>query len=172
MGSIAGRAMFFDASALVKVHLVDEIGHQQVHTAFRGEPTKCTTPFCFYEALSVLKRRLGTGTTNRARYVDACHRLTAWFGASKKHIRDPDFTEHTTFHDTKRIVENYGLDFSDAFQIVIVQRGFFSRMANGSATILATADDQLAKAARAEHLKVWHVLNEPYPLPVVEADED
>jgi predicted nucleic acid-binding protein len=158
---IAGRAMCFDASALVKRYL-DEPGYEKVRAAFRAEPTKYTTPFCFYEALSVLKARIGTGA-DRARYLHACADLTAWFGAVQRSVKDLDFTDHTTFRHAKQIVEKYGLDFSDAFQIVSVQRGFFSVLAGDSATILATADAKLAKAARSEGLLVWPVLDEDRP---------
>jgi predicted nucleic acid-binding protein len=157
----AVRAVCFDASALVKLHLV-EAGHDKVRTAFNAEPTKYTTPFCFYEALSVLKARIGTGA-DRARYLDACARLTAWFGAVQRYVPDLNFTDPTTFSHAKQIVEKYGLDLSDAFQIVSVQRGFFSGLVRGSATILATADEKLTKAARSEGLRVWSVLDEDRP---------
>jgi hypothetical protein len=107
-----------------------------VRAAFRGESTKYTTPFCFYEALSVLKTRIGTGA-DRARYLDACARLTAWFGAVQRYVPDLNFTDPTTFSHAKQIVEKYGLDLSDAFQIVSVQRGYFSGLVRGSAFLPA-----------------------------------
>jgi predicted nucleic acid-binding protein len=161
MPSVAVRAVCFDASTLVKLY-VDEVGHEKVRAAFRVESTKYTTPFCFYEALSVLKARIGTGA-DRGRYLKACADLTAWFGAVQRRVRDLSFTDHSTFSHAKQIVEKYGLDLSDAFQIVSVQRGFFSVMARDSATILATADAKLAKAARSEDLRVWSVLDEDRP---------
>jgi hypothetical protein len=56
------------------------------------------------------------------------------------------------------------LDLSDAFQIVSVKESFGAHMWRGdSRTILVTADRKLAKAARAEDLRVWSVLEEPAP---------
>lgn len=59
--------------------------------------------------------------------------------------------------------EKHGLDLSDAFQIHSVKEGFFSNMCGDSKTYLVTADKKLAKAARAEELRVWSVLEEPAP---------
>ena len=65
--SVAGRAVCFDASALVKLY-VNESDHEKVRAVFRAEPTKYTTPFCFYETLSVLKGRIGTNA-DQSRYL-------------------------------------------------------------------------------------------------------
>lgn len=52
--SVAARANCFDASALVKIY-VHQNGSDIVRPYFEREPTKYATPFCYYEALSVLK---------------------------------------------------------------------------------------------------------------------
>ena len=46
------RANCLDPSALVKLH-VNEDGADIIRTYFDHEPTKYTTPFCFYEALTL-----------------------------------------------------------------------------------------------------------------------
>jgi hypothetical protein len=61
------------------------------------------------------------------------------------------------------MVGKYQLDLSDAFQILSVKIGFAAHLSGGSQTILVTADKKLAKAARAEGLRVWSVLEEPTP---------
>jgi hypothetical protein len=60
------------------------------------------------------------------------------------------------------MIDKYQLDLSDAFQILSV-KAFAPHMIGGSRTILVTADKELAKAARAEGLRVWSVLEEPAP---------
>jgi len=47
-------AVLFDATGLIKV-CTDEPGSDIVRPYFNGQPTKYTTPFCFYETLSILK---------------------------------------------------------------------------------------------------------------------
>jgi predicted nucleic acid-binding protein len=54
MTSASARADFFDASALAKV-FTDEPGSNIVREYWNSRATKYTTPFCFYEAMNVLK---------------------------------------------------------------------------------------------------------------------
>ena len=157
-----GRANCFDASALVKV-VVSEDKSDEVKRYFNDEPTKYTTPFCFYEALSVLKRKAVRNEITRPEYLKAVMYLASWFRASSRSVRDPDFTAIPTLNEAKRIAETTGLDFSDAFQIVSVRDGFFAPLVSDSQTVLVTADSGLAEAARAEGLLVWDVMRDPRP---------
>ena len=155
----AGRADFFDASALVKLY-VEEDSSEKVRTHFHNSPTKCTTPFCFYEALSVLKGKWGRKELTRDKYLDVASRLTAWYSASSCQITDLNFTDPDIFKSARSIVEEHNIDLSDAFQILSVKQGYFSRHINDSQTLLVTADKKLAKAARSLELRVWSVLEE------------
>lgn len=56
MSRFAARADFFDASALAKV-FAEEPGSVVVREYWRLRATKYTTPFCFYEAMNVLKSK-------------------------------------------------------------------------------------------------------------------
>ena len=67
----------------------------------------------------------------------------------------------SVFSNVQNIADRYSLDLSDAFQILSVKEGFFSGLSGGSRTILVTADEALAKAARQEGLRVWNFLKEP-----------
>lgn len=162
MNGIAGRADFFDASALVKV-FSNEPRSDIVREYFHSRPTKYTTPFCFYEALNVLKGKWKyKNSLTEDQYLDATFRLTAWFGASTRRIKDLDFIDSRVFSDAKRIAQRHSIDLSDAFQILSVKMGYFSVLVNDSTTVLVTADNGLAQAAKAEHLKVWNImLDEP-----------
>lgn len=157
------RANFLDASALVKLHVVED-GAAIIRAYFHREPTNYTTPFCFYEALNCLKRKWKEKGITKEQYLDAAFCLSAWYGAASRGIKDLDFTLPTTFADAKRIAERWkSLDLSDAFQILSVKTGYYSSLARESAPILVTADKDLAKAAEAEELRVWYFMKEPTP---------
>jgi predicted nucleic acid-binding protein len=158
------RGNCFDASALVRV-FIDEPGYEVVRPYFHGESTKYTTPFCFYEALNVLKSKwIYRKEIDKATYLKAAVALTAWYGASSRQVADDlQFEDHGAFAKVREIVSRTNLDFSDAFQIVSVKFGYFSHLGPNSKTILVTCDRSLAEAARAEGLKVWNALDEPAP---------
>ncbi|WP_139019236.1 type II toxin-antitoxin system VapC family toxin [Acidovorax radicis] len=158
------RANCFDASALVKVYS-EEPGSAVVREYFFHQAlTRYTTPFCFYEALNILKTKwLFRGQLSEAEYRGACSALTAWFRSSSRYIKDIDFTNIQIFNDVQQIACRHSLDLSDAFQIVSVKSGYFSALANESQTLLITADQGLATAARAEGAKAWYILGEPSP---------
>jgi predicted nucleic acid-binding protein len=163
MSNFSARADFFDASALAKV-FADEPTSSVVREYWYARATKYTTPFCFYEAMNVLKSKWkNKGQLTLPSYLEAAFRLTAWYGASSSKIEDLDFTDPLTFSDTRVLAERSGLDLSDAFQIMSVKRGYFSRMVNDSATVLVTADNALAEVARSEGLRVWNINLEPAP---------
>jgi predicted nucleic acid-binding protein len=63
----------------------------------------------------------------------------------------------------QEISDKYSLDLSDAFQILSVKEGYFSALIDESSTILVTADEALAKAARSEGIRSWYFLEEPEP---------
>lgn len=161
--SVAVRADFFDASALVKVY-ASEPGSDVVRTYFRSSVTKYTSPFCFYEALNVLKSKwLHRSQMSRDEYLQAAFQLTVWYGAATSRIEDLNFADPNVFHAAKAIVERTGVDLSDAFQILIVREGYFSHLINDSKTVLVTADKALAAAARTESLRVWSAMEESPP---------
>jgi len=157
------RASLFDASALVKV-FSQEPGTEIVRPYFDSESTKYTTPFCFYEALNVLKGKwLYKNQLTKDEYLSAAYRLSIWFGASSRKVKDIEFTEPMTFAKAKNLVESTSLDLSDCFQILSIKDGYFSPLCNDSATILVTADKNLSIAARDESLRVWYLMEEPAP---------
>ena len=163
MTSIAARADFFDASAIVKV-FCEEPASETVRLYFHSRPTKYTTPFCFYEGMNVLKGKWKhKGQLTRDEYVDAALRLTVWFGASSSRVQNLNFTNQSTFDQAKALAQKANLDLSDAFQIVSVKHGYFSALVNESMTVLVTADKELATAARVEGLRVWSVMEEKAP---------
>ena len=153
----------FDASALAKV-FTDERDGERVRVHFnRGSPTKYATPFCFYETMNVLKGKwLYKGQLTQQQYSDAARKLLSWFRPLTKYP-DLNLGDPLVFTEVERVATRNNLDWSDAFQIVSVRDGFFSRLVNDSSTLLVTADRPLAIAARAEKLRVWNCIDEDLP---------
>jgi len=161
--STALRANCFDASALLKLY-VQEDGSEILRAYWNRESSKFTTSLCFYEALTLLKVcHFYRKTIDREEYNKATLALCAWYGASSKQVPELNFLSPEVFFAAQRTANTHGLDLSDAFQIHSVKEGFFSRMSGDSKTFLVTADRELAKAARAEGLRVWSILEEPAP---------
>jgi predicted nucleic acid-binding protein len=154
----------FDASALLKV-FTNETGSDVVRNYFNNHsPTKYTTPFCFYEVLTVLKVKcLYRREITRDEYANAAFRLVAWFEASSRQVKDIDLKDPSVFIRVRDLAGRHSLDLSDAFQILSVKEGYFSGLINDSRTILVTADEDLAKASRAEGVRCWNCLTQPAP---------
>jgi len=152
------RANCFDASALVKAW-VDEPGCGPARLFFCSlSPTKYTTPFCYFETLSTLKRKWLRGDISRQVYLDAAFGVTVWFQAASRKAKDLDLTHPPTFIRAREIVERHEIDLSDAFQILSVKEGYFSTLANDSRTLLVSADRRLAEVAQAEGIQAWYCL--------------
>jgi len=96
-------------------------------------------------------------------YANAAFALALWFQGSNRRIKDLDLTEPKVFTEVRHLASQHSLYWSDAFQILNVKKGYFSGLADGSQTVLVTADEGLAKAARIEGLRVWYCLGEPAP---------
>ena len=161
--STAARASCFDASALLKLY-VQEDGSDKLREYWNSEPTKFTTSLCFYEALTLLKvchfyRKI----LDVKAYKRATFDLCAWYGAISENIPELNFLSPEVFFAAQRTAEKHKIDLSDAFQIHTVKEGFFSNLSADSRTILVSADRDLVKAARAEGLRVWSILDESPP---------
>ena len=70
------------------------------------------------------------------------------------------------FKEAERLIQKYKkeIDFIDCFQIITLIYGKNNFMVADSKSILITADRALAKAARAEDVKVWECTSEPAPV--------
>jgi len=161
--SRASRSNCFDASALVKLY-IDEDRSDILRNYFHGESTKYTTPFCYFEALSVLKaKRFFRNAMTADEYHKATFDLTAWFGASSTNLPDIKLTDPKVIPEVLALSKKHSLDLSDSFQIMSVKKGYFSVLSGQSKTILVTADAGLAKAAKSEQVRVWNIMTEPPP---------
>jgi predicted nucleic acid-binding protein len=144
---------------------VDEPGSRLAKDYFHGRaPARYTTPFCFYEALNILKAKwLYQGKISDIQYRKSASDLVVWYASIRHSVTEFDLTSRRGLKAVREISERHSLDFSDAFQIVSVKFGPYSRLVDRSQTLLITADRALAAAARAEGVLVWDMLNEPEP---------
>jgi predicted nucleic acid-binding protein len=141
----AARTNLLDATALVKLVVMEERS-EKIRRYLETESSWYTTPFCFYEALSVLKRRwMFDKEISEQEYSDASFRLIAEYRGTPK-VYGLDLTEPVIFISIREIVTTDRLDISDAFQIVSIIKG--CPFAGDSRTILITDDKKLAQAAR------------------------
>ena len=159
---------FLDASALVKF-FIKEDGSEKLIEFLNHESSYYTSPFCFYETLSAFKRKRNREEITQKQYEDASFELVAWFEYLSKQsgIKDIDFMDSEVFFMVRDLVQKYQkykLDFSDAFQIVCVKRGYASHLVNGSQTIHVTADDLLWEVAKEEGIRSWNILKEEIPM--------
>jgi predicted nucleic acid-binding protein len=154
----------FDASALIKRYLQED-GSDIIRTYWNQRTSKYTTSLCFYETLTLLKvAHFYRKTLDRPGYYRATEDLCSWFAeVVLKEYPEPNFLSPKVFYDAQKMVDQYQLDLSDAFQIMSVKAGFDAHSIGDSRPILVTADKNLAKAARIEGIRVWSVLEEPPP---------
>lgn len=161
--NVASRANCFDASALIKLYVPEE-GSDILREYWGCQSTRFTTSLCFYETLSLLKVcHFNRKTIDLETYKNATLDLCSWFATVSESIRELPFLSPKVFFSAQKKAELYKLDLSDAFQLLTVKEGFFSRMSGEPNTLLVTADKKLANAARAEGLLVWNLLEESVP---------
>jgi len=161
------RVHYLDASVLVKLmvkeeasDIVDDYMKREYLSSFN------TTSLCFAEALGALKlKRFNQRRPDHIGeepYFTGADELRAFVTTGRIHLVDVGITDSTVFTEVENIARRNSLDIADAYQIVTVRKDYFYRFPQAQ-PILITADDGLAKAARAEGLRVWDCLRECAP---------
>lgn len=79
-------------------------------------------------------------------------------------IQEVNLTDLKIYHQVEDAVKKHTLDFADAIQLITLKVGFPSVFEGESKTIFITADNNLAKAAENESLRVWNIMKEPSPI--------
>jgi predicted nucleic acid-binding protein len=160
------RPHYLDASALVKL-VVDEEHAGRIRSYFDEYATLHTfhaTSVCVAEALSCLKvKYLYRKGLTQPQYLRACNILLSYLREGRISVMQSELENTVVFGRTITLAEKYGLDVSDAFQIVTVSQ-MCSSLGPERAPVLVTADNELAHAAQAEGLKVWNLLRDLKPL--------
>jgi predicted nucleic acid-binding protein len=154
----ATRTNLLDASALVKL-VVDEVRSEKLRRYLRREGNWYTTPFCFYEALGALKvKHFYKCELCEDQYHKANFALMAEYRAAPK-VHDLDLTDPSLFTFVQGLATKHAVDISDAFQLASILRG--CPFTGASETVLVSDDKKLARAARVENCKVWHLCDDP-----------
>lgn len=154
----AARTNLLDTSALVKLVVVEDRS-EKLRRYIEAEPSWYTTPFCFYEALTVLKvKYMYHNQLTNDKYQKASFHLMAKYRGTSK-VYDLDLTDPTTFTYVQTIASNNNIDLSDAFQIASIVKG--CPFAGDLRTVLITDDKDLARAARHENCRVWYLPDDP-----------
>ena len=150
------KPIFLDASAIVKL-VVDEKGYEQVRKyldVLRHPSFMFTTNFCFFESLSVLKRKWCKGQINKKEYRDYCGLLFAYKKEDRIKIEEYPLQNLHDFWKLECLVEKYNIDISDALQLLSIKETILAKFAGESETTLITADKDLAESAKKEGIKV------------------
>jgi len=155
------KAHYLDASAAVKL-VCGEPGAEVIRKYFEDNAVFQITDLCFAEALGVLKaKRFFRGKLSQEQYEKACFLLLSYVDEGQ--IQIEQVATRPLFFAAREIMRRYGLDLSDALQVLTVKEGPRGTGAGESKTVLVTADDALAVAAESEGLRAWNVLRSSSP---------
>ncbi len=157
--------IYLDASAAVKLFVVEE-GKVRLEEFIEREWAAHLhiTEFAFYETLSILKKKLERGDLDRDRYFKAVAEMIAFVEEGDIKI-DSDFRPDSfhRFADIYELATKHSLDWSDALQVYTVLKGKWAGSRHESTAMFVTADNNLARAAKQEGLRVWNLLKEDRP---------
>ena len=161
------RASYFDASALVKL-VADDPSEEQGRDTLRKYYWSHTasvyaTPYCVSETFSVFKRMFVRAEINEERYIKYVQTFIRQFLGTNLRQDQMSVLSPVVFSETERLVKAHKIDFVDCLQIVTIMHGQFHILGPNSQSILITADEGLAKAARFEGARVWNCRTEPSP---------
>jgi predicted nucleic acid-binding protein len=155
------RHTYLDASAAVKL-VIDEPGTSHILKYFDSNSQFYMTSLCFAEALGVLKRKAANKQITRDGYFNACSDLISFLDDEYIQLDDTLKIGLVTFNEAENVARQYGLDLSDALQIITV-KDRFKHWAHESKTVLVTADRALADAGTKEGLRIWNCEDTPKP---------
>lgn len=163
-----GRTHYFDASALVKLVADDpdeEPGRDAVRGYYQGRRDSVyATSYCVTETFSAFKRKFLQHRITEDQYIRyVLEFLRLVLGGNLRIDDEVSVLSPIVSTEAGRLIKKYKIDFLDCFQIVTVLHGKFSVLGPNSKSMLITADDGLAKAARAEGARVWNCRNEIAP---------
>ena len=156
------RAHYLDASALVKL-VVDEPDSRAVRDFFQANTNFHTTSLCLGEALGVLKGKWSRSEISSDAYYAGTRRLIIDAWGKRIALDNVELLEPMMHPQVEAMAKKYGLDLSDALQLVTILKGRFSTLGPNSSSALITADKGLAKAAEAEKIRVWNCSAGPVP---------
>lgn len=151
---------YLDANCLVKLVIEERDSVELKEHFFQCGGVYATTVFCFYEALSVLKlkwmRKKRPDNISEEEYLAACEELCAMVEDENIQLEKISVSDRDSFNESVRLVSEYKIDLSDAFQLVTLKRGMFARLDAGC-PVLISEDEEFVKAARKEGLRACSI---------------
>jgi len=153
--SISIKVKYLDASAMVKLYLLDEPGSKDFRDYFNSHINYCTTRMTFYETMNVLKRRLFNKNT-KDKYFQSVEDLAIHGWGGKIEIESIELDNLNIFKEVSKISMDYNLDMADSIQIYSILKGKYRYLIKESSSILITADDNLELAAKTNGIRVWN----------------
>ncbi len=100
---------------------------------------------------------------SKKKYLASAEIIVTYLRHDDISIQEVDLTDYEIYNEVEKIVKQYELDISDAFQLATLKAGFPSVLEGESKTILITGDKDLEKAARMEGFRTWNILDESEP---------
>lgn len=165
-GPYSVKAHYLDASALVKLVANDEDelpGRDALREYYRQHSNRYATSYCVTEALSAFKLKFLRGRITETDYIKYVHEFIRTVVGANLEVDEVSILLPIVAEDAARLIQRHRIDFLDCFQIVTILHGRFRHLVGASQSVLITADRQLAKAARAEGVRVWECTSEPPP---------
>lgn len=164
------RDHYMDASALVKLAVDtpdEEHGRAVLRDYYWNNANMLATSHSLTEALAVIKGKRKSGKLTPDQYWETVDRFIMHTIGARLRVRDDEelvpLLSPTVLGEANRLIFAYGIDFLDAFQLIVLRHGSSQHMIYNSQTLLINADRELTKAARAEGLAAWCCLDEPSP---------
>jgi len=115
------------------------------------------------EALGVLKGKWKHGRLTDGEYHTATRELVVQAASKRVEIDDVGLFTFEGLKAVQALAKKHSLDVSDSLQLETILRGKYAHLGPNSASVLITADRQLAAAARSEGIRVWNCISEAVP---------
>lgn len=167
MTAYSVKVHYLDASALVKLVADDPDeapGRDVLRQYYREHSSRYATSYCVTEAFSAFKLKFRRGKITEDQYIKYVKNFIHDVIGANLQIDEVPILTPLVFREAERLIQRHKIDFIDCFQIVTILHGQFRFLCLDSKSILITADQALAKAARAEGARVWEVTTEPAPV--------
>jgi predicted nucleic acid-binding protein len=155
---------YLDASAMVKIIADDpdeDRGREALRDYYRANSMYRASSFCVAEALSAFKLKWLRKRCTQDEYFGNVRKFFSRV-VSPLHMEECPLALQVQ-EEAERVMQAYNLDFVDSIQIVTLLKGRYAGLVGSSRSILITADQALAAAARQEGARVWDCTSEPAP---------
>jgi hypothetical protein len=162
------KVLWLDTSALVKKYL-DEPGSDFVRTVL-GENRfwAFTTSYCIYELFGILKRKASDKSKEKIKisvdqYIRCIFLIKSDWKQKVIRIHDPEISDSDLIVEVKGIINDYKLDYVDAIQFILINKGILGKFAGDSRPVLVSSDGGILKAADHKNIRSWNPEKGPFP---------